>query len=145
MIPKSNTDEQVDRIVKMMVSGEWKGAQSHKELAKEWGCHPRTVGDRAVAASAVVKRAGGDLEAWIMGKLAELDEIKETAMSQEKPDCKAAAAAVKLQLEARGVFVKKTQQVEPDDIDKMSPAEKIQAHEKAIADLRAEQAGETRH
>src|SRR5678815_145627 len=89
-------DEQVDRIVKLMMSGEWKGSQSHRELAAEWACHPRTVYDRAVAASAVVKRLGGEMEAWVLGKLAELDEIKQAAMSQDKPDCKAAAAAVKL-------------------------------------------------
>lgn len=116
------TDEQIDHIVKLMIEGEWKGAQSHRELAAGWGCHPRTVGDRAVTASAIVKRAGGPLEDWVLLKLAELEHVKETAMRLQKavvvagevqlfdaPDTKAAAMAIKLQLEARGVFVRKVQ------------------------------------
>ncbi len=137
-------DEKIDHIVKMMMGSEWRGAQSHRELAALWGCHPQTVYEMASKASAVLKRIGGPLDGWVQGKLAELDEIKQVAMAQEKPDCKAAAAAVKLQLEARGVFVKKHQDVPADEVAKMSREQKLAAHKEAIAELEA-QVGETRH
>lgn len=126
---KLTPDQQIDAIVKMMVQGQWKGSASSRKLAQEWECHPRTVGDRAVAASAVVKRAGGPIEGWILLKMAELEHVKEVAMRLKRPvvvnkrvrlfnapDTKAAEKAIRLQLEARGALnhVKKTQEVPAD-------------------------------
>jgi hypothetical protein len=146
-------DEQIDAIVRMMVQGEWRGSASRRELAEAWGCHPRTVGERAYAASAVIHRAGSPLEDWIREKLAELDEVKNVAMGLKKavvtkhgdssevewveaPDCKAAAMAIKLQLEARGAFnhVKRTQEVPAEPL----PDEELEVKlEEALAAVKA--------
>lgn len=152
-------DEQIDHIVKLMLEGEWKGARSHRELAAAWGCHPRTVGDRAVAAAAVCHRLGGNVEAMIRAKLAELEHIAEVAMELNRPvvvsvgdgmgskvelypapDVKAAERAIRSYLEVLGAFnhVKKTVELPADEVAKMTPAEKLEAHRKAIAELDAE-------
>ncbi len=135
---KLTPDEQIDICVRMMVQGEWGGAKSQKALAAEWDCHPRTVSDRATAASAVVRRAGGPIEDWILGKLAELEHIKSVAMSRDPPLVKTAVDAIRLQMEVRGVFVKKTQELPGDEIDKMTAEEKLAAHEAAALELRAQ-------
>ncbi len=128
-------DDQIDHIVRMMLSGDWAGSKSHKELAAGWGCHPRTVGDRAVVASGILKRAGGPLEDWVLGKLSELEHIKTEAMAREPPLVKTAVDAIRLQMEVRGVFVKKGAELPGDDVAKMSDAEKLAAHRQAVAEL----------
>lgn len=148
-------DEQVDHIVKMMLEGEWKGPRSRRELAAAWGCHERTVGDRAVSAAAVCRRLGGPVEDMVQAKLAELEHIAEVAMELQRPvvvagvvelypapDVKAARQAVRDYLEVLGAFnhVKRSVELPPDEVTKMTAAEKIAAHKQAIAELEAEQA-----
>lgn len=156
---KLTPDEQIDAIVRLMVTGEWKGAASCRKLAVEWVCHPRTVGDRAVSASAVVHRVGTPLEEWITAKLAELEQVKEVAMRLKRPvvvsqggemgsvvelypapDVKAAALAIKLQLEARGVFAhaRKGPGLPADEFDKLSAAERVAKLREALAEEEAE-------
>lgn len=144
MTTRLTIDEQVDCIVRLMATGQWKGMASAKRLASEWQVHPRTVGDRAVVASGFLKRSGGDLEAWVNTKLAELEQIKATAMTLKKaivvegtivyhasPDVKGAILAVRTQLEIRGqltkrVEVTKGEPIAPTD-DKRAVAAKLQA------------------
>jgi hypothetical protein len=150
------SDEQIDHIVKLMLEGEWKGARSHRELAAAWGCHPRTVSYRANEAAAVCRRMGGDVESLVRAKLAELEQIADAAMNHKRPivvaglvelhpapDFKAAAKATRDYLEVLGAFnhVKKTQDVPGDEVGKMTPAEKLEAHRKAVAELEQEIAG----
>lgn len=138
-----SADDQIDHIVRMMLEGEWQGGRSHKALAIEWGCHPRTVCDRAIAASAVCRRIGGPVDELVRAKLAELEHIKDVALGLDKPDVKAAHLAVKTYLEVLGAFnhVKKTQELAPDDVDRMTPAEKLEAHRKVVAELEQQIAG----
>jgi hypothetical protein len=147
-------DEQIDHIVKMMLEGEWKGSRSHRELAAGWGCHPRTVGDRAVAAAAVCRRLGGDVEERVRAKLAELEHIAEVAMGLQRPlvvkgevelypapDVKAAEKAIHDYLEVLGAFnhTKKTQEVPAEPL----PDEELQAKlEEALAEVKARRAAQ---
>ena len=143
-----NVDQQIDHIVKLMLEGEWKGSRSHRELADAWGCHPRTVGDRAIAAAAVCRRMGGNVEAMVRAKLAELEHLIEVAMDLQRPvvvdkqvelypapDVKAARAALRDYLEVLGAF-NHTKHVEVTEkpMDKMSDEEIW----KRIEELRAQ-------
>ncbi len=130
-------DEQVDHVVRLMATGQWRGMTTRAELAQQWGCHPRTVGDRAVIASALLKRTGGDLEAWVEGKLAELDQLKAEALMLEKPDVKAAIQAIRTQLEIRGAIgpAKRAAASDvPAEYQELTPQQRIEAHRAAIAE-----------
>lgn len=142
---RESADEQIDHILKLMLEGEWKGAESHRVLAAGWGCHPRTVGDRAVAAAAVLRRIGGPVEDLVKAKLAELEHIKETAMGLQRPvvvdkqvelypapDVKTAAMAVKTYLEVLGAF-NHTRKVQVDGIKPGEDARTVR--EKLVAAL----------
>lgn len=113
-----------DHIIRMMLSGQWKGARSRRSLAKEWAVHERTVGDDAVVASGVLSRRGKPIEELIDAKYAELEQIQSAAMRHKRamqvsdgeagshieyvpdPDFGAAIKAVQTQLEIRGVGTK---------------------------------------
>lgn len=156
MTMRLTIDEQVDCVVRLMATGQWRGAASSKALAEEWQVHPRTVGDRAVVASGILKRTGSPIEEWVLGKLAELEEIKATAMRLQKPivhegvvtdlvdapDVKAAILAVRTQLEIRGQLTKKVEVSKvPSEYLEQTPEQRIVAHEAAIAEERARLAG----
>lgn len=161
MTTRLTIDEQVDCVVRLMATGQWRGAASSKALAEEWQVHPRTVGDRAVVASGILKRTGSPIEEWVLGKLAELEEIKATAMRLQKPivhegvvtdlvdapDVKAAILAVRTQLEIRGQLTKK---VEVSKGEPIAPADDARAVEAkllaALEEVRAKiQSEEPRH
>ena len=61
-----------------------------------------TIYRLACAASAVIDRAGGDLQNWVLGKLAELEAIQRAAMDEPQPNYRAAVEAIRVQLAARG-------------------------------------------
>lgn len=139
-----SADEQVDAIVRMMATGSWRGMSSRAELAEQWGCHPRTVGDRAEHASHILKRTGGPLEQYVQEKLAELDNIKDTAMKLMKPivvagalkmhnfpDVKAAIVAIRTQLEIRGALGPAKRAAKDDEPTKMTD-EELLARAKAL-------------
>ncbi len=142
---KPSIQEQEDVIIRLMANGEWRGAASSRELAAKWEVHPRTVGDRAVVASGFLKRTGGDLEGWVMSKLAELEHIAALALAATKPvvvdgvielvkapDTKAATAAVKLQLELRGQLVKKVEKIDKGELEGLSQQELVTRLEEAL-------------
>ena len=151
-LPQSREDEQIDTIVKLMLRGEWRGGQSRKELAKEWGVHERTVGDRAVIASGFLRRAGGELEAEVHEALAELDTIKALALGNQRaflvqtgrgenresrieyadePKLREATEAIRLKMDIRGVTSKSRGRNDPKD---PPPAEGIEALLRSVVD-----------
>jgi hypothetical protein len=112
-----------------------------------------------VAAAAVCRRLGGPVEDLVRAKLAELEYIAKTAMAMQRPivvaqggqngsvvelypapDVKAARQAVRDYLEVLGAFnhTKRTVELAPDEIAKMSREEKLEAHRQAIAELEHE-------
>ena len=122
---------QEDHIIRLMLAGRWFGGRSSEALAKEWGCHPRTVGDRALVASGVIRRRGQPIEEFIDHKLAELEALQAAAMDEVKwfkvgdelvsrpaQNVPAAINAIRLQAEIKGALVKKH---EHKDV----PAEKL--------------------
>jgi hypothetical protein len=122
----ANRDDRIDRIVGMMLNAEWKGCRSHRELAAEWRCHPRTVGDLAMSAAAVCRRlAGADAGLLIQQKLAELEHIADVAMSMYRPDVKAAERAVRSYLEVLGAFnhVRRVVEMTPEEVRKKTDGE----------------------
>lgn len=142
-------DEQIEHIIKLMLEGEWKGSRTSRELAAGWGVHPKTVSIRAMSAAAVIEHSAGDIPKMVRAKLAELEHLIEVAMSLQKhvvvdddvrfypaPDVKVARAAIRDYLEILGAF-NHTKKVEvTTGYENMTPAEKIAAHEKAIAEER---------
>ena len=74
-------DEQIDEIIRLMLSGRWQGMKTRAELAKQWDIHERTVGERAKYASAFLVRQGKDIEEEAREALAELDNLKRMALS----------------------------------------------------------------
>jgi len=112
--------EQEDHIIRMMLAGRWYGGRSSEELAKQWGCHPRTVADRALVASGVIRRRGQPIEEFIDQKLNELETLQAAAMDEVKwfkvgdelvsrpaQNVPAAINAIRLQAEIKGALVKK--------------------------------------
>jgi hypothetical protein len=123
---EATRDERIDFIVRAMAEGRWDGCKSHEELAKRWGLHPRTVGEYAGAASAVIGRMGTPLEDFCESKLAELEALHRAALARERivrlrcaacgagseerapdPDIRGAADAVRLQCQIRGALVQR--------------------------------------
>lgn len=141
---KLTADEQIDVIVQMMVSREWKGMVSRRELAKKWGCHERTVGDRADQASAFVRRQGGPLDDWVAGKIAELEGIVEEAMGSGHEQ--AAVNAIKLMMDAKGALnhVKKTQELPADGAGLKDLVKAILGDDRVKAEVLEQLKGETK-
>lgn len=136
-------DAQVDHILKLMLNGQWKGAQSNQELSAKWKCHPRTVSDRACEASAVLKRLGGPVEAFIERKLAELEALQ--AMATADGNVRDAVKAIELAAKIRGALVQKHEHKDTTEERKklasMSPEERIELHKRAIAEEEEKQKG----
>ncbi|MES2359937.1 MAG: hypothetical protein V4529_16480 [Gemmatimonadota bacterium] len=114
--------EQEDHIIRMMMAGRWFGGRSSEALAKEWGIHPRTVADRALVASGVIRRRGSPIEEFIDQKMAELEALQAAAMDEVKwfkvgdelvskpaQNVGAAINAVRLQAEIKGALVRKVE------------------------------------
>lgn len=156
---KATKDERVDYIIKLMLRGTWKGGASREVLGAEWGCHERTVGDYADIASGVLARRGRPIEEFADAKLQELESIQRAALDHVKvitvsdgsengshvekvpdPNYREAIAAIKLQLDIRGVtsraaVAKPTGKAEPDaDYEKLSAEQRIAMHRAAIAE-----------
>jgi len=137
-------DEQVDHIVKLMVTREWRAGASHKELASAWGCHPRTVGDRAIIASGILARTGGPLEQWVESKMRALDELETQAASDG--NVIAAIKAIQLQMDIRGVTSTRRQKDDKpaehdDEYAKLSKEERIVRLKAALAEEMAVEDG----
>jgi hypothetical protein len=151
----SARDEHVAEIVDMMLDGRWKGAQSHRELAKKWRHHPHTVANWAIAASAIIRHVG-NAEERVRAKLAELEHQQRIAMQLKKPlkrndgtiewynapDVKAANKAVETYLEVLGAknHIRRTQEVSadpvPDEHLKQQLEEALEAVKARIAEKR---------
>lgn len=142
--PIAITDERIDHIVGMFLDGTWEGMRTRRELAKEWGCHQRTVGDMAERASAVVARRGKPIEQAIDAKLADLERLQQKA--EDAGEFKDAINAIKLYCEVRG-FLNKGRQKETaaddgDEYAKLSRVERIARLEAAKAEELAALAAE---
>lgn len=141
--PKSNRtspnrDDAVDRIVKLMLRGEWRGGKTRAEMADEYGVHERTVGDWAMIASGMLVRAGTPIEKLIDEKMAELEGIQRMALERVKvihsadgetnivpsPELKEAIAAIRLQMEIRGVLTRHA----PKQADKPASGDGVESH-----------------
>jgi len=148
-------DEQVDVILTMMLRGEWHGGSSRKKLAAEWGIKERTVGDRAVIASGVAARVGKPIEQEVASKLAELEAIQTMAMEHcrpihvkdsdgtshveyaPEPQFRDAIAAIKLQMDIRGVTTRRPkEEAKPidDEWARMTALERIAKLDEAKAE-----------
>ena len=128
-------DEQVDHIVRLMVTREWRAGRSHKMLAEEWDCHPQTVAERARIASGFLVRAGGTLETWVAGKMQALEELEHQAAIGG--DVKAAILAIRLQAEIRGVLTRQMGKKPGESNEDARAAFLKMTGEERIAELKA--------
>lgn len=130
-------DQMRERILELMLHREWNPGASHKELAKEWGVAPRTVADRALEASRAIRLASKKpVEDFVAEAFAELDTLIQEARALGKP--RDAAYCIELKAKMLGAFAPtKVEKTEPDEVAKMSDAEKLEAHRKAVAELEA--------
>ncbi len=131
---RPTADEMREHIMTLMLHREWNPGASHKELAAKWGVAPRTVGDRALEASRVIRLAAKKpVEDFVAEALVELDSLAAEARALGKP--RDAAYCIELKGKMLGAFVTKTQEVPADEVAKMSDEEKLAAHRKAVAEL----------
>lgn len=131
---RPTADEMRERIMAMMLHREWNPGKSHKELAEEWKVAPRTVSDRALEASRVIRHAAKKpVEDFVAEALVELDSLAAEARALGKP--RDAAYCIELKGKMLGAFVTKVQEVSGDEVSKMSDEEKLAAHRKAVAEL----------
>lgn len=157
-------DEQIDEIIRLMLSGRWQGMKTRAELAKQWDIHERTVGERAKYASAFLVRQGKDIEAEAREALAELDSIKRMALTHTKaivvgkkdnpsvefvdePKLKEATDAIRLKMDILGITSKSRGRNErkpeaDDDYAKMSREERIAKLQAALDEELAGMKGE---
>ncbi len=154
-----DADEQREAIGGMILRREWHPGASHKALAEEWGVSARTVSRRALEAMHAV-RVGSKkpIEDFVAESLAELDSMQAMALAEEKvvcvgrdeetkalmyervpqPNVRAGAYCLELKAKMLGAFAHEKRQDEPDPVATMSPEEKLEAHERAAAELRKE-------
>ncbi len=131
---KLTPDEQREHIVAMILRKEWHPGAAHKALAEEWGCSVRTVSNRALEAMHAVRVGlATTVKDWVAQAFAELDALQEDARRLGKP--RDAAYCIELKGKMLGAFVTKTQEVAPDEVSKMSDADKLAEHRKAVAEL----------
>jgi len=148
-------DQQRGRIVDLALSGLWNGTSSAAKLAAEWGIGVRTVQSRAVEAFHAVRIATDpDRVAHITRKLAELEGIQATAMSEVKvvctgkdddgvrlyetipqPNTRVAKDCVELYMKALGAFVQRIEVGQPGEFSTVSTAELIAQVLKAQPEL----------
>lgn len=149
------TDDRIDHIVRMMLTGVWKGMKSHVALGEDWGCHPRTVGTMAERAHAIIARRGQPIELEIDQALADLEQIKRLALDNERctvdkngeahyyasPMLREATEAITRKLEILGVMAKargsKEKPHPEDDMSKLTPEQMIAKLEEALTIERA--------
>ncbi len=136
MKAKLTPDEQRHFIAELMIRREWNPGVTHKALAEEWGIGVRQVSERALQASRAIQIAG-NVKDFVSEALTELDSLAQEARALGKP--RDAAYCIELKAKILGALAPtKTQAVEPDAVANMTPAEKLEAHEKAAEELRAE-------
>ena len=143
------TDDQIDEIIRLMLSGRWQGMKTRAELAKQWDIHERTVGERAKYASAFLVRQGKDIEAEAREALAELDDIKRMALEsvdgngEPAPKLREATDAIELKMKILGVTSTargRNDRQKPDVEDKYANAtreERIAMLKEALAEEEA--------
>ena len=155
-----------DRIIDLFYEGKWRHGHSIGRLAREWGDDDSEVRRLYDEAMRAISLSGGARAGYISQKLAELDGIIEEARSLTKvyvtkhgndvdvehvpaPDLKAAVQAIRIQLETvggmelgkaaakRAADAGALEEGDEKPYRLLSPAERIQEHEKAIEEERA--------
>lgn len=115
--------ERITEIARRMAAGPFE-REDFAELRKEWGIGESTLHAYAQEASRRIKAAIPDDE-YRTACLADLDAIKERAMSSNDPKALGVAVkAIEVRLRARGLL---TQRHEVQQIQPMSPAELVEA------------------
>jgi len=145
------TDNELrEEIVRLMLAKRWYG-HSVDDLAQKHGLKHRHVNKLFLEASRAIS-IYGDISGQVAAKVAELDGIVRRAleltdaMGNDKPDLKAAIAAIRVQLEAWGAIGPRrklvagdgaTEGVTAEEYAKMSPKERMEAHLAAAAEEQA--------
>lgn len=151
-----NSEELREHIAKLMISAEWRGGGSNRQLAVETGLPIGTVQRLAREAAAGIRLAAGDLPALVREEMARLDLVFELAIGRQgaskdgvlyaNPDLKAAVSAVQLKAQLAGALNRGAQAKPdaPDNYEAMAIGEKRKLLEAALLELN-QQDSERRH